>query len=101
MTFHQLKCPNCGATLNVDNGLDTFFCQYCGTKLISDGQSDMAIRAKADVILADKAIERDRQQHEYEERKMHLEEKSRSSSFIKMIIVFIIMILFFIIIIKI
>ena len=73
MTFHQLKCPNCGATLSIENGLDTFFCTYCGTKLISDGQSDVAIRAKADIILANKALEKERQQQEYEERKRKFE----------------------------
>lgn len=76
MTFHQLQCPNCGATLNIENGLDTFFCQYCGTKLISDGQSDVAIRAKADIILANKALEKQRQRQEYEERKRKFEEAS-------------------------
>ena len=76
MILHQLKCPNCGATLTIENDIDTFFCQYCGTKLIVDGQSDMAIRAKADIKIAEKAIERDRQQQEYEERKALREDKS-------------------------
>lgn len=85
MTFHQLKCPNCGATLNVDNGLDTFFCQYCGTKLISDGQSDVAIRAKADIILADKALEKEKLQQEYEERTRKLDLALEAKEFLLVI----------------
>lgn len=85
MTFHQLKCPNCGATLIVDNGLDTFFCQYCGTKLISDGQSDVAIRAKADIILADKALEKEKLQQEYEERTRKLDLALEAKEFLLVI----------------
>lgn len=25
-----LKCPNCNAALEIENGLDTFYCKYCG-----------------------------------------------------------------------
>lgn len=31
----QLKCPQCGAVLNVDRNREFFFCQYCGTKLMN------------------------------------------------------------------
>lgn len=27
------KCPNCGATMNVDSSREVFFCSYCGTKM--------------------------------------------------------------------
>lgn len=27
------KCPNCGASLDLDASLTTFFCPYCGTKI--------------------------------------------------------------------
>lgn len=85
MQFHQLKCPNCGASLEVEDELDVFFCKYCGTKIIVDGRSDTAIRAKADIKLAEKEIERQQIEHEFEERKQR--EKSRSSnvSFLMMV----------------
>ena len=86
MTLHQLTCPNCGASLNIENGIDTFFCTYCGTKLISDGQSDVAIRAKADIILADKAIERERYQQAHNERMV----KERNTSSLKILFAYII-----------
>lgn len=30
MELKSLFCPNCGASLEVEDGLDTFFCKYCG-----------------------------------------------------------------------
>ena len=45
--FLSAKCPHCGATLTIENGIDSFFCQYCGTRLILANQSAEAIKAKA------------------------------------------------------
>ncbi len=33
MGFVAVKCPNCGANLNVEEDRDTFFCSYCGSKV--------------------------------------------------------------------
>ena len=41
-----LKCPNCNAALEIENGLDTFYCKYCGYKILLNGQSKAAYRAK-------------------------------------------------------
>ena len=46
MNLVTLKCPNCGADIEIENGIDTFYCKYCGYKIILDGQSDAAINAK-------------------------------------------------------
>ena len=46
MELITLKCPNCNADIEVENGVDTFYCKYCGYKIILDGQSDAAINAK-------------------------------------------------------
>ena len=46
MKLVTLKCPNCGADIEIENGIDTFYCKYCGYKIILDGQSDAAINAK-------------------------------------------------------
>ena len=29
----SVTCPNCGANLSVDENRDSFFCEYCGTKI--------------------------------------------------------------------
>lgn len=52
MKYHQLKCPNCGADLEIEDGINTFFCKFCGTKLLID-QSDSVIQAKVDIRKAE------------------------------------------------
>ena len=46
MNFFSLKCPHCKAELSTENGLDTFFCPYCGGKVILEGQNEEVLRAK-------------------------------------------------------
>lgn len=46
MNTYALKCPNCNGDLTVEDGLDTFYCKYCGYKIVLEGQSDAAYRAK-------------------------------------------------------
>lgn len=46
MNLKSLSCPNCGACLEVDDGLDIFFCKYCGHKIMLQGQSKAAYVAK-------------------------------------------------------
>ena len=49
MNVVSLKCPNCGGELEIEDGLDTFYCKYCGHKIVLDGQSEYVIKAKVDV----------------------------------------------------
>lgn len=49
MELKSLFCPNCGAGLEVEDGLDTFFCKYCGSKILLEGQSKAAYDAKVRV----------------------------------------------------
>lgn len=46
MELKTLCCPDCGATLEIEDGLDTFFCKYCGHKFVLTGQSKAAYEAK-------------------------------------------------------
>lgn len=71
MEIIQLRCPNCNAELNTENDLDTFYCKYCGTKILLVNQSSATIRAKADVHISDtrNQLERERWQHEFEVQK--------------------------------
>ena len=68
MEVHQLKCPNCNANLEIEDDLDTFFCKYCGSKLVVTGRDEAVIKAKADVALAEKHLETNRLKYEHEER---------------------------------
>lgn len=49
MELKSLFCPNCGASLEVEDGLDTFFCKYCGYRILLQKQSKAAYDAKVQV----------------------------------------------------
>lgn len=44
-----LKCPQCGANLEVENDLDVCYCKYCGCRIIMHGRSDEAYKAEAKI----------------------------------------------------
>ncbi len=46
MELKSLNCPKCGGSLDYEDGIDVFFCKYCGNKIILSGQSDAAYWAK-------------------------------------------------------
>ncbi len=46
MELKSLQCPNCGGVLDVEDGLDTFFCKYCGHKVIISDLSAAAYNAR-------------------------------------------------------
>ena len=46
MELKTLACPNCHANLEVEDGIDTFFCKYCGHKILLQGQGVAAYAAK-------------------------------------------------------
>lgn len=43
MKMYLMKCPNCGGQLEVDVGMESFYCKYCGTKIIVD-KTELEIR---------------------------------------------------------
>lgn len=45
MELKTLYCPNCGAAVTPVDGLDTFYCQYCGYQIHMQGMSDEAYKA--------------------------------------------------------
>lgn len=46
MKANALKCPNCSAPLEIEDGLDVFYCKYCGYKIMIEGQTDATVNAK-------------------------------------------------------
>jgi len=77
MKLVQMKCPNCDADLSVDDGIESFYCQYCGTKIILDGQSDTAIKAK----VASKAIDKVEAMHKARLKQKAIEEEKQRKQF--------------------
>lgn len=42
--FNAVKCPECGATLEVEKERSMFFCSYCGTKIIATDEYERTYR---------------------------------------------------------
>lgn len=68
MEIKQLKCPSCGATLDAKDGLDTFYCMYCGNLVVTTGRDKAAYKAKAVIKKSELDLEKRRLELEAEER---------------------------------
>lgn len=44
MKLIEMKCPSCGAALQVEEGRQFTFCQYCGTKIMISDEEKVTIR---------------------------------------------------------
>ena len=46
MKTYMLKCPHCGANLDVDDELSEFYCKFCGTKIRTEhiGKNEMRLK---------------------------------------------------------
>lgn len=88
MEFIQMKCPNCSADLEVENGLDSFYCKYCGTKILLSGQSSAAYAAKTISQIANRILD------QREEKRKAQEESAKAAGKAAIIIFATIIVLF-------
>lgn len=88
MKLHTLKCINCGAALEIEDGIDTFFCKYCGYKIIIEELGEASINAKVQLKkmehqerMRDKQYEQERYKFDKKEQYKikKITRKSRSS----------------------
>lgn len=77
MELKSLHCPNCGAILDVEDGLDTFFCKYCGHKILLEGQSKAAYEAKVRVNHMEHEERMQDKQDSHERFQMEFEQKDQ------------------------
>ena len=42
--FVSVKCPECGALLNIEEGRSQAFCSYCGTKILVHNDNEKIYR---------------------------------------------------------
>ena len=71
MKMQILECPKCHATLDNDNeNLGTFFCKYCGQKIVVEELQDAAVKVKVREM-----------ELEHEEKKMEFEQKKQNISY--------------------
>ena len=57
MNLIHLRCPDCGADLEVDNNREFCFCQYCGAKIILEESDASVRRTKARLKTIDKFLD--------------------------------------------
>lgn len=76
MKLKVLRCPNCGASLKMEEDIDTFFCKYCGHRIVLEGQSKAAYNAKVRIKemeheekIQDKHNEQERLRMEFEQKR--------------------------------
>lgn len=74
MKMIDLKCPSCGAQLKAEDGLETFYCQYCGHRIILAEQSKETVRAKLITNLVNKG------EAFYERRAKEADEERKAAS---------------------
>ena len=71
MKMQILECPKCHATLeNDDENLGTFFCKYCGQKIVVEELQEVAYKTKVREM-----------ELEHEEKKMEFEQNKQSISY--------------------
>lgn len=78
MEMKVMRCPGCGSELEIENGIDIFYCKYCGNKIVLE-QSDEAIKAKtrAKMVndISDRVNEFARERRAYKDRKQKENDK--------------------------
>lgn len=81
MKLKSLVCPNCGASLEIEDGLDTFFCKYCGYKILLQGQSKEAYYAKVRVKYMDHKERLQEKRNAQERYRMELKQRDKRFTF--------------------
>lgn len=71
INFVSVKCPECGAQLNVEEGRPMTFCQYCGTKVLINNENEFIYRTIDEAAI---------KQAEVEKMKLEIEEKKRAEA---------------------
>lgn len=76
MKAYEIKCPECGASLEIEEGRKQIFCQYCGTRILIDDEIE---RKEVTHRYIDEA-EIIKSNNEVELERLRQEEKKRNDS---------------------
>lgn len=99
MKAYEVKCPECGAALDVSDGRKQIFCSYCGTKiLLDDGVERKEITNRyvneAEITKAQASVELERMRLEHRQKENARMDKVRSRILIGCAIGFILLFLY-------
>lgn len=72
-----VKCPKCDADLSLEGGRDSYFCLYCGTKLIMNNENEVIYRSIDEARIKETETDRMIRLAELEIREKELELKER------------------------
>lgn len=75
MKLYSLQCPNCSSRLEIEDDIDTFYCKYCGTKLVLQGRDTNALNTKVKFRQIDANKEIELQKIEYKKWKKEQDDK--------------------------
>ena len=78
--FISVKCPDCGAALNIEEGRTRAFCTYCGAKVLINNDNEYVYRTIDEAGIKQAETERiiELKRMEIAERKRLAEEKRKS-----------------------
>ena len=82
--FIKVKCPECGATLNIEKNRDMAYCTYCGTKVLIHNENERIFRhideARIREVEVDRMIrlkELEIYEKEQEEKRKRIKERNK------------------------
>ncbi|MBR4361783.1 MAG: hypothetical protein IKP42_03450 [Ruminococcus sp.] len=79
MKIFKLDCPYCGANLECKDGLDSFYCMYCGGKVMLEGMSKDAYIAKVKIKKMEHDLEAATSYYNYETEMKNMEYEHESN----------------------
>ena len=89
--FVSVKCPECNAALDIEEGRNQCFCSYCGTKIRIDNENEFIYRnideAKVKQVEADQLLRL--REMELDEKEKERTRKSKKIAYIVAAILFI------------
>ena len=92
VSFVSVKCPECGASLPIEEGRSSIFCSYCGTKVIVTNENEHIYRHIDEASI--KKTETDRlirlREIELEEKERELERAEKQQRTKRTIIIFVV-----------
>lgn len=86
MKINTLTCPNCNGNLEIEDGLDTFYCKYCGSKIILSELSDAAYDAKVKIKNMEHKEKLKEKELEHERYKLESTKKDFKRTFIAFLV---------------
>lgn len=90
MEFISMKCPECGAILDIEEGRKECFCSYCGNKVLVQNENEKTININKH-ITDDAEIVRANNEYNEEKRNSYLSAIVLVSFFIVLVIMIIFM----------